>query len=77
MYFRKPSLDQLPHEETKIWCCSKDNCKGWMRDNFAFDVTPTCPLCQAPMESGFKQLPIVDNSNDLRHPKQLKKGVQM
>ncbi|UUZ86192.1 cold-shock protein [Paenibacillus sp. P26] len=75
MYFRKPSLEDLPHESTKIWSCSKEGCKGWMRDNFAFESKPDCPICHSPMESSLKLLPILGNSNT--DMKMLKKGVQI
>jgi hypothetical protein len=75
MYFRKQSMEDIPQEQTKIWSCSKEGCKGWMRDNFAFEYTPTCHICHSPMESSLKMISILANSNgDL---KLLKKGVQI
>ncbi|MGF7032417.1 ribosomal protein L37AE/L43A [Paenibacillus mucilaginosus] len=75
MYFRRQSMEDIPQEQTKIWSCSKDGCKGWMRDNFAFEYTPTCPICHSLMVTRQKLLPILDNSNV--NLKLLKKGVQI
>ncbi|TVY11131.1 cold-shock protein [Paenibacillus cremeus] len=75
MYYRKKSMEDLPQEQTKIWSCSKEACKGWMRDNFAFEYTPTCPICHSTMESTLRVLPIIDNSNG--NLKLLKKGVEI
>ncbi|WP_028548563.1 cold-shock protein [Paenibacillus sp. UNC451MF] len=75
MYYRKKMMEDFPQEQTKIWSCSKEDCKGWMRDNFTFAYTPTCRICHSPMVSSLKLLPIVVNSNgDL---KLLKNGVQI
>lgn len=75
MYFRKKSLEDLPEEDTAIWSCSKEGCKGWTRDNFAFEFVPICGICQSPMESSMKMLPLVVNTN--RDFKLLKKGRQI
>lgn len=75
MYFRKQSMEDFPKEQTKIWSCSQEGCKGWMRDNFAFEYLPTCPICHSPMASSLKLLPIVANSNG--NLKLLKKGVHI
>ncbi|MHB1682986.1 MAG: cold-shock protein [Bacilli bacterium] len=75
MYFRKQSLEEPVEENTLIWFCTKEGCKGWMRDNFAFEHQPTCRHCKSPMSSTMKMLPLLVNSNgDL---KALKKGVQI
>ena len=63
MYFRRKSVEDLPQENTAIWTCTQDECNGWIRDNFAFEFVPTCPLCHSPMVSGFKMLPLLANSN--------------
>jgi hypothetical protein len=75
MYFRKRSMEEFPQEQTKIWSCSQEDCKGWMRDNFAFEYAPTCHICQSSMVSSLQMLPIVGNSNV--GLKLLKKGVQI
>lgn len=75
MNYRKKPLEEIPEEITAVWSCTNDDCNGWMRDNFAFDAAPTCPLCHAPMEQGTKMLPQLLNSNgDL---KSLKKGISI
>jgi len=75
MYYRSKSVEEVPLENISIWSCTKDNCKGWMRDNFAFERAPVCRLCESPMESGTKMLPLLVNPNgDL---KAIKKGMQI
>lgn len=64
-----------PKEDTPVWLCTKEDCKGWMRDNFAFDHIPTCCLCDSPMKSGTMLLPSLKNSN--RNLKSAKKGVSI
>ncbi|GIP23504.1 MULTISPECIES: cold-shock protein [Paenibacillus] len=75
MNYRKKTLEEIPEEITPIWSCTNDSCNGWMRDNFAFDYTPACPLCSSEMEKSTKMLPqLVNNNADM---KSLKKGVQI
>ncbi|MCD9022065.1 cold-shock protein [Cohnella silvisoli] len=73
MYFRKKSTEDLPHEETAIWSCNTAGCKGWIRDNFAFENLPTCHLCLSPMVSGVRMLPLLANTN--KDMKTLKQGT--
>ncbi|GGA31227.1 cold-shock protein [Paenibacillus physcomitrellae] len=75
MNYRKKTLEEIPQELTSIWSCTSDGCNGWMRDNFAFDYTPVCPLCSASMEKGTKVLPLLVNNNG--NIKDLKKGVNI
>jgi hypothetical protein len=75
MYFRRKSLEDLPQENTKIWACEDEDCKGWIRDNFAFENVPTCHQCLSPMISSMKMLPLISNSN--RDIKSLIKGRQI
>ncbi|MDD9268416.1 cold-shock protein [Paenibacillus sp. GCM10023248] len=63
MYFRRKSLEDLPQGNTKIWACMKEDCNGWIRDNFAFEFVPTCHQCLSPMISSVKMLPLLDNPN--------------
>jgi hypothetical protein len=72
MYFRRKSLEELPQENTMIWSCQKEGCKGWIRDNFAFEYEPTCLQCLSPMISSEKMLPLLANSN--KDMKDLHKG---
>ncbi|RUS42853.1 cold-shock protein [Cohnella sp. AR92] len=74
MYSRKKTFEELPQEETAIWQCTNGDCKGWMRDNFAFESEPLCVLCHSPMTSGTRMLPQLANVN---HSKSLKMGVRI
>lgn len=70
MYNRKNAVEDIPEVNTAIWTCQTESCKGWMRDNFSFQVVPTCPLCQAEMIKGEKMLPaLVNHSNYKMHHK--------
>ncbi|WP_199620317.1 cold-shock protein [Paenibacillus alkalitolerans] len=72
-YSRKRALEDIPNEMTSIWSCTKEDCNGWMRDDFSFEAMPCCPQCKSPMINSVKSLPILINSNqDLKH---LKKTV--
>ncbi|MBP1997075.1 cold-shock protein [Paenibacillus eucommiae] len=73
MYFRKKSLEDIPEEDTMVWSCSSESCKGWMRDNFSFEHAPTCGVCFSPMISSKKMLPLLVNTNV--EMKAMKKGV--
>lgn len=73
MYFRRKSLEDIPEENTTIWSCSDQDCTGWIRDNFAFEYTPTCWQCHSPMVSSTKMLPLLVNTNN--DMKSRKKGV--
>ncbi|WP_054957842.1 cold-shock protein [Paenibacillus dakarensis] len=73
MYFRKKSLEELPQEETAIWTCEKEECNGWIRDNFAFEYQPTCHQCSSPMIRSIKTLPQLVNTN--HDMKALAKGI--
>ncbi|WP_256759354.1 cold-shock protein [Cohnella sp. WQ 127256] len=75
MYYRKKSLEEVPLEDTAIWSCPTEGCKGWIRDNFAFENQPTCHLCHTPMVSGTRMLPLIDNTN--KDMKALKKGTMI
>ncbi|MEI7028183.1 cold-shock protein [Paenibacillus sp. y28] len=75
MYSRKKSFEVVPEEETAIWLCTNDGCNSWMRDDFSFEVVPTCRQCQSPMVSGTKALPLLVNTS--KNQKDLKKGVQI
>lgn len=58
-YSRKRPLEDIPKEMTAIWSCTKEECNGWMRDNYSFEDVPTCPKCKSPMISNMKNLPII------------------
>lgn len=57
MTFSHRPKEPLPEVETKIWVCSSEDCKGWMRDSYSFAETPTCPLCHSEMQEETKVLP--------------------
>ncbi|MDQ0089347.1 hypothetical protein J2T12_002759 [Paenibacillus anaericanus] len=75
MNYRKKTLEEIPEESTPVWSCSSEDCNGWMRDNFAFDYTPVCPLCSSEMVKGTKMLPQLVNTNS--DHKSLPKGVKI
>ncbi|UUZ81011.1 cold-shock protein [Paenibacillus sp. P26] len=75
MNYRKKPLEEVPYENTPIWSCTKEDCKGWMRDNFAFEHEPTCPLCSSPMVRETKMLPQLINMKT--DSKSLKYGVRI
>jgi hypothetical protein len=75
MVYRNKSQEEIPEESTVVWSCTSDNCKGWMRDNFAFEHTPKCTLCDSPMTKDTKMLPLLVNTN--ADFKSLKKGVSI
>jgi ABC-type ATPase with predicted acetyltransferase domain len=63
LYYSKKNMEPVEEEVTAIWTCSKEQCACWIRDNFAFDTTPTCPLCDSPMNKTTKVLPALHNHN--------------
>lgn len=62
MHYRKKPVEEIPEENTAIWSCTKEGCKGWMRDNFTFEDTPNCPLCSSVMERDTRMLPLIANT---------------
>ncbi|TXK74808.1 cold-shock protein [Paenibacillus sp. N3.4] len=66
MYFSKKSLEPVPEEQTSIWTCSTEQCSCWMRDNFSFDESPVCPICQSSMVKDLKMLPTLSNTSSRR-----------
>ncbi|MCS7462159.1 cold-shock protein [Paenibacillus doosanensis] len=75
MYSRKKTMENVPEEDTMIWSCTKENCSGWIRDNFAFEYVPTCWQCQSPMVKSMRMLPLLVNTNG--NLKLIKKGIQI
>jgi hypothetical protein len=75
MYNKRIPIEDLAHENTKIWTCEKEDCKGWIRDNFAFEYVPTCHQCHSPMISSIKMMPLINNTN--KNMKSLNKGIQI
>ncbi|HDR7779842.1 cold-inducible protein YdjO-related protein [Bacillus sp. FSL M8-0063] len=56
MYWRKNDKPVVEPEAIAVWECLEENCRGWMRKNFALDAEPKCPLCKSDMESGERLL---------------------
>lgn len=61
--FSRRNTEVVPEENTEVWTCSSDDCIGWMRDNFSFEDTPSCPLCQSEMTRSDKVLPVLVNNS--------------
>ncbi|QFT89351.1 hypothetical protein FIU87_11900 [Bacillus sp. THAF10] len=63
MAFGRREAEEIVTEETKVWECASESCKGWMRDNFRNIETerPICPLCQSDMTQGTKVLAVINN----------------
>lgn len=68
MVYRHKSQEELPEQDTVIWKCTSEGCKGWMRDEFAFEHTPTCSLCSSPMMKTNKMLPQLINTSTTFKP---------
>lgn len=51
-------------EIVDVWLCTSPNCKGWQRVNARIPTktrdreSKACPLCQAPMKQGRKEVPV-------------------
>lgn len=73
MYSRRNAVESIPEEMTEVWSCITEDCKGWIRDDFAFDVEPVCPLCQSTMVKETRMLPQLVNNN--KKQKTLGKGT--
>lgn len=57
MAFSRGPKEPLPEVETNVWSCTSESCQGWMRESFAFEKEPTCPLCKSAMSLEVKVLP--------------------
>ncbi|WP_028559372.1 cold-shock protein [Paenibacillus pinihumi] len=62
-YSRKKPVGDYEQEMTAIWSCTQESCNGWMRDDFSFEVVPTCSQCNSPMLRSMKSLPVLINSS--------------
>lgn len=63
MYFSKKNMEPVEEEQTSVWMCSKERCMCWMRENFSFEESPICPICNSVMEKDTKMLPSIYNNN--------------
>ncbi|MBM7619493.1 cold-shock protein [Bacillus haimaensis] len=61
MAFGRREVEEIVTDETKIWVCESEDCKGWMRDNFKSSETPSCPLCKSGMKESTKVLAVINN----------------
>jgi len=73
MYFSRKKAEDMPQELTVIWSCTQESCKGWIRDDFAFEDVPTCHQCQSPMKKSVMELPLLVNNQPQQ--KKLEKGI--
>jgi hypothetical protein len=48
--------------ETSVWVCNKENCLGWIREEFSFKTTPICIFCKSEMVHTTKMLPVLTNT---------------
>ncbi|MFE7820254.1 cold-inducible protein YdjO-related protein [Priestia megaterium] len=51
MHYSKRNQEPPIQEETEIWECTVEECKGWMRKDFSYDSHQKCPLCKSQMEA--------------------------
>ncbi|MFD0049555.1 cold-shock protein [Actinomycetes bacterium NPDC127524] len=59
--YKRNNVEEVPPEETKVWECTSEDCKGWIRDNFTSSDKPSCPLCGSEMKEGTKMLQAINN----------------
>jgi rRNA maturation endonuclease Nob1 len=59
--YRRNNMEEVIPEETKVWECISDDCKGWIRDNFTSNDEHICPLCGSEMKAGSGMLPAINN----------------
>lgn len=69
MFYAKKQPEPVPEEQTSIWQCSQEGCLCWMRENFTFDATPLCPICQSTMIESTRMLPALSNSTNYAYTK--------
>ncbi|MCZ8513804.1 cold-inducible protein YdjO-related protein [Paenibacillus filicis] len=58
------SKDKEPVQEveTSVWICNKENCLGWIREDFSFETAPICIFCKSEMVRTIRMLPVLTNS---------------
>jgi hypothetical protein len=59
--YKRNNMEEVEPEETKVWECTSDTCKGWIRANFTYDQQPECPLCKSEMKASTKMLQAINN----------------
>lgn len=73
MYYSRKKTEEILLEATVIWSCTKQDCNGWIRDDFAFAMVPTCHQCNSPMIRSMSELPVLVNTRE--DQKSLKNGI--
>ncbi|MGY3838605.1 cold-shock protein [Bacillus atrophaeus] len=63
-YYNKRNQEPLPQEE--VTTCTKEDCNGWTRKNFASSDTPECPLCGSKMIDGVRTLVNLQNNSQTK-----------
>ncbi|WP_202171310.1 cold-shock protein [Bacillus sp. USDA818B3_A] len=61
MAFGRKNEEEIKLEETKIWVCTSETCKCWVRDNFKSSEDPVCPICKSEMAQTTKELQVIHN----------------
>ncbi|MFJ7638012.1 cold-shock protein [Peribacillus sp. NPDC097264] len=59
--YRRNNTEEIIPEETKVWECTSEDCKGWIRDNFTSNDEHLCPLCGSKMKQGTRMLQAINN----------------
>jgi len=61
--FGRKNEEEIKLEETKIWVCTSEDCKCWVRDNFKSGESevPLCPICKSEMRQSTKELQVIHN----------------
>jgi hypothetical protein len=59
--FGRKNEEEIKLEETKIWVCTSETCKCWVRDNFKSSEIPHCPICKSEMRQTTKELQVIHN----------------
>lgn len=62
MYYSRRNMEPVEEHETSVWVCSKESCPCWMREDFSFQDTPSCPVCNSDMVNETKMLPALSNN---------------
>lgn len=65
-YYNKRNQEPLPKEDVSTWECTKEDCNGWTRKNFASSDTPLCPLCGSKMVDGIRSLVNLQNNGQTK-----------
>ncbi|WP_210021146.1 MULTISPECIES: cold-shock protein [unclassified Paenibacillus] len=60
MHYSRNNQEPVKYVKTSVWICKKENCIGWIREGFSFEITPFCPLCKSEMIQATKMLPILN-----------------